>query len=199
LSRIDCVFLSNFFNEVGVDENVLNKLATILIYLDEECVGRKRLEHVLGVTERRARSIIDELVSRKILYRKTATCIDDSFRDRYFLRILYGDKGYSMIENVDIELLKTIDRFIHVFRDYLLISLNEPDSIDVIGYYIAGEKVFVFPRVPTEYYRIYIDALKEVHLDKDSILVFWRKYRKYLYEAGVIYSLYKMCSRDRVG
>ncbi len=169
-------------------------IALILLYLEKGCIGRIRASQILGYPERRLRSLIDILVENGILERQEyRTCISGRVRsilsglrvervrrDKYTLCFYkgFGPEATGLV-------VEKISRL----RDYLVIELRDPNVFEVIG--VAGTNGFFFPGVPDELAARYADLIGE-YRGEEAVVVLWRRYKAYLYDGALIYSLVKL-------
>lgn len=169
-------------------------IALILLYLEEGCIGRIKASQILGYPERRLRSLMDSLVEEGLLERHGyKTCISGRVRSMLSgVRIeRAGCDGYTLClyEGLGPDAYRLVVEKISRLRDYLVIELRDPSVFEVIG--VAGRSGVFFPGVPAELATRYTGLIGG-HGGREAIAVLWRRYKAYLYDGALIYSLAKL-------
>ena len=180
------------------DEDFL-VLASMIVYLTNKCIGRVRLAKELGITERKARNIIDMLTKKGIIYGSINKCIVDELM-RYYVDMVntreLDNRKITFFKVIDQEIASLIEKHVVDLRDYIILAIKDPHAIEIIGYVDYKGEIHI-PGVPVEYYGEYEKLLYTIDLGENTAFIIWRKYRKYYCEASLIYGLYMLCSRHR--
>ncbi len=176
----------------GNNEEKIYSLALILALRDQPLIGRRRLSKILGLSERRVRTLIEKLIKHKMIEKNI-----------YALKL--SANTIKLLENIDIKritnkykismisvipnLCSILEEKIMVFRDYLVINIKDPNSIEVIC--CRTNSNIIIPRVPEYLKKKYREIInKHVSSTKqDELIIFWRKYRPFLYDASVLLTI----------
>jgi len=177
-------------------------LPAILCFVLNKCLGRTRLSRELGIRERRARSILEKLIEMGVVESGVDKCINDSFVNKLGFTIHTrtlsgGSSTLTIISEVGDEIADLVKNRVVAVRDYIVIHACDPDALEVIGY-VDGQGNIVLPRLPGNLRERYVDVLRYVGISPRSLIVLWRKYKKYFSEASLIRSLSILCSKRSV-
>lgn len=196
-NRVCCTNLLKIINKFYNKESAIDLLASLLVYNELKCSGRTHLMKKLGISERSARKIIKKLLDMGVLMkRKYDTCINEEINSDFLLEnsiLKINDRVITVTSGFCSSILETLDKNIVSLRDYIVVLNNDPECIELIGYYNSEKQQFVFPRVPLDYTRKYEKELAKMKLNRDSIIVIWKKYRPYRSIATLLYGLYMIC------
>ncbi len=176
----------------GNNEEKIYSLALILVLRDQPLIGRRRLSKILGLSERRVRTLIEKLIKHKMIE-----------KNMYALQL--SANTIKLLENIDIKritnkykismisiipnLCSILEEKIMVFRDHLVINIKDPNSIEVIC--CRTNSNIIIPRVP-EYLKKKYEEIINKHVSstkQDELIIFWRNYRPFLYDASVLLTI----------
>ncbi len=176
----------------GNNEEKIYSLALILVLRDQPLIGRRRLSKILGLSERRVRTLIEKLIKHKMIEKNI-----------YALKL--SANTIKLLENIDIKritnkykismisvipnLCSILEEKIMVFRDHLVINIKDPNSIEVIC--CRTNSNITIPRVP-EYLKKKYEEIINKHVSstkQDELIIFWRNYRPFLYDASVLLTI----------
>jgi len=195
LSKLSCKVLFNIFK--GLSNEPVEELAVLLLYQRYTCLGRVAVAKKLGISERRARSLIDKLNKKGYLAKDLETCINTrSFPyNLSYCSTKFNNYYLTAFLEANLELLKLVERSITMLRDYIVLASRDPEVLEIVGYTSEGR--IYLPRVPRrmrEKYARKIDKLIPQILSTPSLFIVWRSYKPYLSEACLLYSLYRLCT-----
>lgn len=183
----------------GLADEDLLVLASLLVYFKNKCIGRIRLSKELGITERMARKIIDKLTREEIVYGSFNKCLRKDLLRLYsdlFQTYTIDHKMLSILKTIDRDIMDLVEKYISDLRDYIVLATNDPHSIEIIGYTNNSSELHI-PRIPHDFYTVYKELLKPLGIGNNVFFVLWRKYRRYHFEASIIYGLYMICIKCR--
>lgn len=192
--KITCREISSIFSKLN-PEKFVEEASILLPFIEERCIGRKALITKTGFSERKVRGIVDSLINRGILTKNNETCVDNGiYASLKEVKITRWELNGNYVVNTlccfEPQFLELLSRFIVQLRDSIVIDLKDPWAFEVIGIYYRGN--LILPGVPNEAALQYIDLLKGPFLD-GSIVILWRRFKKYLCEATVLHGLMKIC------
>ncbi len=195
---MNCREICSLYEELLGSNQLL--FTALLVFLENKCIGRVRFSKELGIMERKARNIIAELVDRGIVEDSVEKCIVDEIYRKYhgLFTTIYSKRHYiTFLKNITQEIIELINKHVVVLRDYIVLTLQEPCSLEVIGY--VWDRKISIPRVPPKYIEKYISSIPRKYLRDNSVFVIWSKdrYKKYYSETALYYGLYKICSMYR--
>jgi len=174
-------------------------LPAVLCFMLNKCLGRARLSRELGISERRARSILEKLIEIGVVESAVDRCISEIFVSKLdftiHTRTLSGSSStLTIISEIGDEIADLVENSVVAVRDYIVIHTGDPDALEVIGY-VDSQGNIVLPRLPEELREKYVGILKYAEISPRSLFVLWRNYRKYFSEASLIKSLSILCSK----
>ncbi|MET1159905.1 MAG: hypothetical protein ABWW65_02995 [Thermoprotei archaeon] len=190
MNKHTCTSLLKLFNKV---DNV-EELATLLVYNKFKCIGRIALAKKLDISERKARNLIDKLISKNLLVHGTETCINTEVNSLIpsCSTIKQDKKLITLIKELSDELLDSIDKNIVLLRDTLIITLGNPWVFEVIGY-IKGSTIAI-PQTPKTIAKKYSELLKGISGTSNTLFIIWNTYKEHHHEAALILSIMKLCN-----
>lgn len=176
----------------GNNEEKTYSLALILVLRDQPLIGRRRLSKILGLSERKVRTLIEKLAKHKMIE-----------KDMYALKLSINT--IKLLENISIKriineykilmiseipsLCSILEEKIMNFRDHLVINIKNPDSIEVIC--CRTNSNIIIPRVPEYLKKKYEEIINKYvsSTKQDELIIFWRNYQPFLYDASVLLTI----------
>lgn len=194
MSKLSCREVLTVFSKLDL-ENFVDEASVLLTFLKEKCIGRKALVTKTRFRERQVRAIVESLVNRGFLVKDHETCIQDliySFLKEVKTTHWIADGGYvvNTLCCFDPQLLDLVSKSVVQLRDTIVIDFKDPWVFEVLGVYYGNK--LVLPGVPDEASTRFTDLLRN-HLVDGSIVIVWRRFREYVYEASVFHGLTKIC------
>jgi len=178
-------------------EGNLLLVAGTLCFIANKCIGRVHLSRELSISEREARNLLEELIRKGIVEDAIEKCVSESFISKLNFKIYSSelpDRVVTMILAVSEDLLHMLERHVVALRDLVVINVGDPTALEVIGY-VDKRGRLLLPKVPTNYRRKYVEAIRELTIPSNTIFVFWTKYRRYYSEAALLISLATLCAK----
>jgi predicted transcriptional regulator len=190
---MDCNILSSICSRIRGEDD-LTLLSAIIVFLKYNSVGRTRLAKELGVSDRRARSIINTLTEEGFVEDQGFKRVSDRIKklNEIITSIKRGGYHITIIINPGKEIIDLVKDHVVELRDYIVISLNNPYAVEVIGYSRNG--ALNLPQVPSNYAEHYARILRDIIVD-DAVFVVWRHYRRYYSEASLLLAMYNLCTK----
>lgn len=176
----------------GNNEEKIYSLALILVLRDQPLIGRRRLSKILGLSERRVRTLIEKLIKHKMIeknmYALQLSANTIKLLENINIKRITNKYKISMISIIP-NLCSILEEKIMVFRDYLVINIKDPNSIEVIC--CRTNSNIVIPRVPEYLKKKYEEIINRYvsSTKQDELIIFWRNYRPFLYDASVLLTI----------
>jgi len=176
----------------GNNEEKIYSLALILVLRDQPLIGRRRLSKILGLSERRVRTLIEKLIKHKMIeknmYALKLSANTIKLLENINIKRITNKYKISMISIIP-NLCSILEEKIMVFRDHLVINIKDPNSIEVIC--CQTNSNIIIPRVP-EYLKKKYEKIINKYVSstrQDELIIFWKNYQPYLYDASVLLTI----------
>ncbi|MCD6301467.1 MAG: hypothetical protein J7L82_05285 [Staphylothermus sp.] len=170
-------------------------LALLLVLKEQPFIGRRRLSKILELSERKIRSLIEKLVKEgfieKDMYALRLSDNVTKYLNKININRIINEHKILMIGEIP-NLCNILEEKITTFRDYLVINIKDPMSIEVIccqtGYNI------VIPRVPENLKEKYKKLINQYVSEprRDELIIIWNNYKPFLYDALTLISIYML-------
>ncbi len=176
----------------GNNEEKIYSLALILVLRDQPLTGRRRLSKILGLSERKVRTFIEKLTKHKMIeknmYALKLSTNTIKLLEKINIKRITNDYKILMISEIP-GLCNIIEEKIMAFRDHLVINIKDPDSIEVIC--CRTNSSIIIPRVPEYLKKKYEEIINKYvsSTKQDELIIFWRNYQPFLYDASVILTI----------
>ena len=177
----------------GNNEEKTYSLALILVLKEQPLIGRIRLSKILGLSERKVRTLIEKLAKQGVVEKKTYALrlsqnIAKLLEEINIHRII--DEQNVLLINEIPNLCILLENKIVSFRDYLVINIKDPESIEVVCCR-SGSNIII-PRVPENLKKKYIELINRYISEPkyDELIIFWKKYKPFLYDASILLTLH---------
>jgi len=176
----------------GNNEEKIYSLALILVLRDQPLIGRRRLSKILGLSERRVRTLIEKLIKHKMIeknmYALKLSANMIKLLENINIKRITNKHKISMISIIP-NLCSILEEKIMVFRDHLVINIKDPNSIEVIC--CQTNSNIIIPRVPEYLKKKYEEIINKYvsSTRQDELIIFWKNYQPYLYDASVLLTI----------
>lgn len=160
---------------------VMESIGLLLNMEKDYLYGRVATSKLLGLTERTTRTLVSKL--KTVGARQVLTKLE-------FKRFELGDKLVLAVSGLDAQILEMVPKRVVEYRDFLVISLGEHDSLYLIGFAENGS--VSFPGAPEDFVP-HISNELIAGLGEKALITVWSKYTPLKVEAAIITALAKMC------
>ncbi len=176
----------------GNTEEKIYSLALILVLRDQPLIGRRRLSKILGLSERKVRTLIEKLAKQKMIernmYALRLSAYISKLLENISIKRITNEHKILMISEIP-GLCSILEEKIMDFRDHLVINIKNPDSIEVIC--CRTNSSIIIPRVPEYLKKTYEEIINKYvsSIKQDELIIFWRNYQPFLYDASVLLTI----------
>ena len=176
----------------GNYEEKIYSLAILLALKDQPLIGRRRLSKILRLSERKVRTLIEKLTKYKMIeknmYVLKLSTNAIKLLEKISIKRITDEYKILMISEIP-GLCSILEEKIMAFRDHLVINTKDPDSIEVIC--CRTNSNIIIPRVPEYLKKKYKEIINKYvsSTKQDELIIFWRNYQPFLYDASVLLTI----------
>lgn len=174
----------NTIKSLDLDE----KTTYTVLFMRRTGYGRIAITKYTGLQERSVRRIIETIenspfTNHIIQVVDSLDVVEFKTSSKHYHPVLYSGLEQSILD--------TIRKNIVLFRDYIVISTGDPWKLEVIGVVYVNTRDF--PGLPENLRRVYLNEIDFVE-NKNGVLIYWRKYKKYIDDAVVLTAITNLCN-----
>jgi len=180
--RILCEAL-NTIKSLGLDE----KITYTVLFMHRTGYGRIAITKYTGLQERRVRRVIETIESSPLTNHiiqivDSLDVVEFKTTSKHYYPVLYSGLEQSILD--------TIRKNIVLFRDYIVILTSDPWKLEVIG--VVHDNTREFPGLPENLRGVYLNKIDFVE-NKNGVLIYWRKYKRFIDDAVVLTAITHLC------
>lgn len=190
---INCSLLETIKNISRESGFAIAELLVVILGMHKEGLGRVSVSRKTSIGERRIRRINEYIKSLQKTRPELYEFITESIHQASIITQPVKQYLLTIFHPVDPGLLKKVESKIVEIRDWIIVETRDRECIEVIG--VVLDRI-IFPLVPEELSRRYIELVPATLLEKNSVLVLWRKHTPLLYESAVLNALVNICTES---
>ncbi|ACL11775.1 hypothetical protein DKAM_1449 [Desulfurococcus amylolyticus 1221n] len=192
---INCGLLETIKNISRESGFTVAELLVVMLGMHKEGLGRASVSRKTSIGERRIRRINEYVKSLQKTRPELYEFITEGIHQASIITQPVKQYLLTIFHPVDPDLLKKVESKIVEIRDWIIVETRDRECIEVIG--IVPDRI-VFPLVPEELSRRYIELVPATLLENNSVLVLWRKHIPLLYESAVLNALVNICTESMI-